>query len=164
MENVLELNSTDVIRQFFTDKIHCTLTMEQLIDVSMKIIDTENFKYVLSIILPFDLTLNVFNAFLTKYQDKFDGIGFEYYDYLDKRSEHEVYIDRNGVIYNNFYQTERECNYALGVAPTFNKHSKDYSIIGNSYILLHTNVSKELIDRCSNIENGNHVIMFDLKE
>lgn len=164
MENALELSSPDDISKVFTDKIHCTLTMEQLVDISMKIIDTKSFKNVLSIILPFDLTLSVFNAFLTKYQDKFDGIEFTYYDNSDKRNEHEVYVVRDGIIYNNFYDTRRDCNCLLGVCPTSYKNANDYNSFENNFLLIHSNTSKELIYKCNNPKNGNHVITFDLKE
>lgn len=165
MENVLELSSPDDISKVFTDKIHCTLTMEQLVDVSMKVIDTEGFNRAVVMILPFDLTISVFNAFLIKYQGKFDGIEFEYRDSPDKHNEHEVYIARNGIAWNRFYNTEQDCNYILSVSPALNENADGYVTTDNACVLLHTNISKELKDKYfNNPQIDNHIIMFDLKE
>lgn len=159
VENALELNSPDEVLKVFTDKIHCTLTMDELVTTTMKVADNPKHR-ALKIIVPSNLVISIFNALLIAGKGKFDGIEFEY-DENDNK-EYEIWIERNAILYNPIYENEKEYNCVLAVSSML--HDNHYLELEYEFILFHSKCSKELFDMCTRADNGNHVIRFDIKD
>lgn len=161
MENMLELQSVTDIMNVFTDKVHCNLTINDLVKVTKEMANQATL-HLAEIVVPANLVLDIFNALIIDGGQKYDGIGFEYNS--QNNIEHEIWIAHNGCLHNDFYNTERDCQCVLSVNPLYNDNINDYMALDDSFILFHPNCSNELLNLLTPTSKANHIVVFDLIE
>lgn len=161
MEKMLELQSIADIVNVFTDKLHCNLTMKELVKA---VTETANHTVINTavIIVPANLVFDIFNAIMFDCGQEYDGIEFEYNN--KDNQEHEIFIAHDGILYNKCYNADKDCQCLLSVYPLRHNVTDNYYTVENSFILFHSSCSDELLNSLTDLNNANRIITFDLIE
>lgn len=157
MANPIELtNVRDVIN--LKDSIyHCSLMLGQLVEATLTIGD------LVSIIVPYYLVNDIFNAFGILAGDQFDGFKFEYSKDYDK--EYEVYIATD--FFNSHDRIHKQCEHKFGLgAKQICKNGRDYNQYltpDDSIVFIYKkDVSAEIFKAVSDYASHNKIVIFDI--
>lgn len=170
MENTITLTSADAVVSFLTKQsCHLNVTIRDLIASVLRLTEIKDFPNV-NIVVPSELTGNVFSAFgiiaQTEFLDDFgidgtvfDGFSFELQSGYTK--EYDIWIGRDMPV--GCVNEDYECNRRIQVSPMFNTNENSYTLVHEDCIVFaHSNISKELYTMLKKPKNRNKVISFDI--
>ena len=157
---MIELNSPAEFMDTFTSNFHCSLTMKQLVKAAEEISQDDRTQSIL-IVVPKNITLDIFNTLLISGKERYDRIYFDYGMETDK--DHTIQIVINTIYDNEYYNLSEKCNCLLSVDP-YNYAEGDYDCMEGYFILLHSACSPEIVSKIINIYGSNCIIKFDLVE
>lgn len=156
MENTIKLTSVDDVLNFFTTIPHCSLTVEQLAETAFKVAKNNYGASNFEVIVPYNLINTVCDT-LKNYGEEFiDHYDLEDFEPADDnyKKEYSIWIAFNIDIDNKIYN----CHFEVFKMWENNRYFDSEC----SLILLHKDVSSELIDKILEVEQGNKVVTFDL--